>query len=346
MPHPRIALLWHQAEDQPKSRRQRLDDVFRALDALGAEVEPIVHADNAAEATRKRLLGADGVLVWVNPITDGRDRSVLDGLLREASAAGVWVSAHPDVIDVLGTKEVLYRTRGLGCGSDVRLYDDVLAFRAELPGRLGAGPRVLKRVRGNGGLGVWKLELVAPGSTTVHVQHAHDGAVEVLALDDALNRFAPYLAGGGRLVEQPFVPRSTEGMVRCYLSGDRVVGFSEHVARGFLPRVASRGSEKAPPSSAKTMYGPAAVAFCALRTAVETDWLPALQRVLQLDKETLPAIWDVDFLRGVVDAIGGDTWVLCEINVSCVSPYPGEAAEWIAQTAVTCVKQRRQRSDR
>ena len=175
------------------------------------------------------------MLVWVNPITDGRDRSVLDALLREASAAGVWVSAHPDVIDVLGTKEVLYRTRGLGCGSDVRLYDDVLAFRAELPGRLGAGPRVLKRVRGNGGLGVWKLELVAPGSTTVHVQHAHDGAVEVLALDDALNRFAPYLAGGGRLVEQPFVPRSTEGMVRCYLSGDRVVGFSEHVARGFLP---------------------------------------------------------------------------------------------------------------
>jgi hypothetical protein len=104
------------------------------LDALGAEVEPIVHADNAAEATRSGAAGADGVLVWVNPITDGRDRSVLDGLLREASAAGVWVSAHPDVIDVLGTKEVLYRTRGLGCGSDVRLYDDVVAFRAELLG--------------------------------------------------------------------------------------------------------------------------------------------------------------------------------------------------------------------
>jgi hypothetical protein len=332
-----MALLWHRAEDQPKARRQRLDDVFRALNALGAAVEPIVYAEDLRESVREQLRRVDGVLVWVNPITEGSDRAVLDSLLREASAAGVWVSAHPDVIDILGTKEVLCSTRELGWGSDVQLYADVATLRSELPRRLAAGPRVLKRTRGNAGIGVWKVQLM-PGAVTVHVQHAHDGAAEVLALDDALRRFAIQLAGGGRLVEQPFVPRSSDGMVRCYLSGDRVVGFSEHACRSLAPGVSSSADETARPSSGKTMYGSAAPAFRALRVAMETDWLPGMQRVLQLEAEALPAIWDVDFLRGPIDVTGDDTWVLCEVNVSCVSPYPEEAAEWIARTAVDRVK--------
>ena len=76
---------------------------------------------------------------------------------------------------------------------------------------------------------------------------------------------------------------------------------------------------------------------------METDWLPAMQRVLQREAETLPAIWDVDFLRGPINVTGDDTWVRCEVNVSCVSPYPEEAAEWIARTAVDRVKRMRGR---
>jgi hypothetical protein len=62
-------------------------------------------------------LQLDGVLVWINPIQDGANRASLDELLRDVSERGMWVSAHPDVIAKVGTKEVLYRTRGLGCGS-------------------------------------------------------------------------------------------------------------------------------------------------------------------------------------------------------------------------------------
>ena len=51
------------------------------------------------------------MLVWVNPIEQGLDRSKLDPLLREVADAGVWVSAHPDVILRMGTKEVLFDTR-------------------------------------------------------------------------------------------------------------------------------------------------------------------------------------------------------------------------------------------
>ena len=103
---PVIALLWHRAEDETKARRARLDGVFRALTALGAAPVPIVYADTMVEAAREQLLRADGVLVWVNPITKGRNRAVLDALLREVADAGVWVSAHPDVVSTLGTKEI------------------------------------------------------------------------------------------------------------------------------------------------------------------------------------------------------------------------------------------------
>ena len=63
----------------------------------------------------------DGVLVWVNPIHDGRNRANLDALLREMAASGVWVSAHPDVILKMGTKEVLHRTRTMSWGCDTAL---------------------------------------------------------------------------------------------------------------------------------------------------------------------------------------------------------------------------------
>src|SRR3954462_10957096 len=91
-------------------------------------------------------------------IHEGRNRANLDALLRETAAQGVWVSAHPDVILKMGTKKVLHRTRTMGWGCDTALYRTAEAMRAELPGRLAAGPRVIKRNRGNGGQGVWKIE--------------------------------------------------------------------------------------------------------------------------------------------------------------------------------------------
>jgi hypothetical protein len=36
-------------------------------------------------------------------MTDGRDRSKLDPMLRDLSDHCVWVSAHPDVIQKIGT---------------------------------------------------------------------------------------------------------------------------------------------------------------------------------------------------------------------------------------------------
>jgi hypothetical protein len=49
---------------------------------------------------------------------------------------------------------------------------------------------------------------------------------------------------------------------------------------------------------------------------------------------SLPIIWDADFLYGPRDAAGQDTYVLCEINVSSVFPFPEQAALEIARLAM------------
>src|SRR5665213_4587643 len=149
----RLALLW--PRDAPKwhaatLRDSRLGRVFDAMAALGIAAEPALYADDVADQVREQLLRCNGVLVWVDPLFAEQNRVVLDAMLRDVASKGVWVSTHPDVILKMGVKEVLYRTRHLGWGTDTHLYRDVGALREELPQRLRTtGPRVLKQNRGN-----------------------------------------------------------------------------------------------------------------------------------------------------------------------------------------------------
>ncbi len=94
-----------------KLEDSRFGATAAALRAAGLEVEGAPYADEAVEDVRAQLLRVDAVLVWVNPNERGRDRSVLNALLVDVASQGVLVSAHPMVIDRMGTKEVLYRTR-------------------------------------------------------------------------------------------------------------------------------------------------------------------------------------------------------------------------------------------
>ena len=96
-----IAILWRGDEGTRRSaspETSRFKAVFAALAKVGVDAEPLVYEDDVLDTTGARLATFDGVLVWVNPIHEGRNRANLDALLREVAARGVWVSAHPDVI--------------------------------------------------------------------------------------------------------------------------------------------------------------------------------------------------------------------------------------------------------
>jgi hypothetical protein len=329
----KVGLLWRAEwdppdEDPPVVETCRLHVMFAAFSALGVHAEPVVYSDESVEAVRDQLLALDGVLVWVNPIEQGLDRSALDPLLRDVAAAGVWVSAHPDVILKLGTKQVLVDTSHMSWSSDVHLYRTVGELRAELPARLAAhGPVVLKQHRGMGGDGVWKVEL---DGEDARVLHAARGSVpEVMPLEDFVQRCEPYFTGTGLMVEQPFEPRLGEGMIRVYLTHDRVVGFAHQYPRGLLP---PDEAEAVP--SAKVFELASAPAYGELRERMESEWVPQLQTTLQLETDSLPVIWDADFLYGPRDAAGADTYVLCEINASSTFAFPEHAMPGVAQAAI------------
>src|SRR4029077_20982693 len=149
----KIAILWRgdlEARQAATPANNRFHRIFEKLAAVGIHAEPAVYDEDFADEVRKQLLGADGVLVWVDPIYQGKTREALDPLLRDIAQRGPWVSAHPDVIRKMGVKEVLHRTRHLGWGIDTQLYRSVSEFRQALPAHPQTGPRVLKQNRGNG----------------------------------------------------------------------------------------------------------------------------------------------------------------------------------------------------
>ncbi|MCK1480328.1 Cj0069 family protein [Bradyrhizobium sp. 197] len=306
------------------AQNSRFVHLFEALAAVGIEARPAIYDECFAEEVREQLLGVDGVLVWVNPIQDGRSRAGLDALLRDVAARGVWVSAHPDVILKMGTKEVLYRTRSIGWGCDTALYETADAMRAELPTRLATGPRVIKRNRGNGGQGVWKVERL-PTSPMISVLDATKDGSEELTLDSFLGRCAEYFENGS-VVDQPFQPRLSEGVVRCYMAGDRCAGFGYHKVKALVdsPDARSQAGPRLYTSNADSR-------FQRLRGLMEDKWTPQLTSLLDIPRLDLPAIWDADFMLGPALPDGTDSYVLGEINVSSVHPYPDEAPAEIAR---------------
>ena len=323
----KVAVLWRgdprTAADVPPET-SRLHAVFAALERQGMAAEPMLYSEAAIEELCERLLLLDGVLVWVDPISEGQRRTALDGLLRQVAENGVFVSAHPDVILKMGVKEVLYRTRELGWGTDTDVYDTEALFKAKFPGRVAAGPRVLKQSRGNGGIGVWKVEGVSGG--TVRVQEAkRDSEPRELSLPDLVKLCRQYFEDGGRLIDQPFQARHLEGMIRCYMSGSRVVGFGHQLVRALAP-------PEAGPASPRLYSGPDDTRFQRLRRLMERQWASEMADLLEIDPAALPVIWDADFLLGPKTPEGDDSYVLCEINASSVFPIPDEAPAALAET--------------
>ncbi len=333
----KVAIVWRgdaAVREAATPQNNRFYRIFEELEAVGIDAEPAVYDEAFADDVREQLLGADGVLVWVDPIHQGKTRELLDPLLSDVVERGPWVSAHPDVILKMGVKEALYRTRHLGWGADTHLYRTAAEFNADFPPRLrSSGPRVLKQNRGNGGQGVWKVELVA--GTTVEVLHAQRGSVpEELPLGDFMARCQPYFGWGGCIIDQPFQPRLPEGMIRCYMGVDRVVGFGHQLIKALIPPPPEGPDSPAAQPGPRVMHGPDAEPFQALRAKMEDEWVPQTIEILGIDRTRLPIIWDADFLYGPRTASGEDTYVLCEINVSSCFAVPDEAPVAIAQLAL------------
>jgi hypothetical protein len=146
-----------------------------------------------------------------------------------------------------------------------------------------------------------------------------------------MDRCEEYFEWSGCLVDQEYQDRLADGMLRCYFTHDEVVGFARQWPKGLL----SFDPGEAPVESALSEMKGADASDCQeLRAKAENEWVPQLMTILGLERESLPVIWDADFLFGPKDAAGNDTYVLCEINVSAVWPFPPTASDTVAAAAL------------
>jgi hypothetical protein len=282
----------------------------------GWALQTLTYHDTRRELVRSEARACDAVLVWVNPIEPGLDRPHLDSFLGELSASGVLVSAHPGVILKIGTKDVLVETQRIGWSIEARAYRSLAEFKDQFPELIRRdGVRVLKQHRGNSGQGVWKVSLV---SGDYVVQPATRGApAETMSVSALMEFFQNQVfARGSHMVDQAWVATLPRGMVRAYLCGARVAGFGYQEINALYPVQPEDDFTRRQPSRRHYYTGECHL-FQSLRLRLERDWLPALQAHFGIEPHELPLIWDADFLFGE-----SDEYLLCEINASCVSPFP------------------------
>jgi hypothetical protein len=153
-------------------------------------------------------------------------------------------------------------------------------------------------------------------------------------LEDFMARCERYFGWGGCIIDQPFGRRLPEGMIRCYMGVDKVVGFGHQLIKALIPPPPEGPDSPAAQPGPRIMHGPDATPFQALRSKMEGEWVPQMMGLLAIDPGRLPIIWDADFLYGPRTASGEDTYVLCEINVSSCFAVPDEAPASIAGLAM------------
>jgi hypothetical protein len=320
----RLAILYpgdRSMRDRADPAESRFRALFEAFAAAGIHAEPAVYSDDFLDEVAEQLLQVNGVLVWHNPIERGRDRSLLDAMLRITAAKGIFVSTHPDTILKLGTKDVLLSVRDLPFGSDAYRVDSLEQLRTELPRRLSAGPRVLKQRRGHSGIGIWRVERF--DADRYALWHAERGASdEIVDLDGVVHRLAPYFENRDYMIDQAWQPRMVEGMTRAYMVRDRVAGFGHQTVIALHPRDAAGN---AVPTTPRLYSDPEDSRFQDVRRRLEDEWIGRLRERVGVKPEELPLLWDADFLLGDKKVDDAETYVLCEINVSSVAPFPESA---------------------
>jgi len=314
---------------------EKYKELAGAFSSQRFEVKSVLYNDESAGRLANELPSFDAVLVWVNPIEQGNDRKKLDSLLADVSGKGCFVTAHPEVILKMGTKDVLYKTRHMDWGADTKIYSDYEDFTKRFHESLQAsGIRVLKQNRGNGGNGVYKIIYGSSGNE-VTVIHAKGYEKRTLSLNNFYKEFGAFFSDNGMLIDQEWNKNMVNGMVRCYLSGTKVAGFGYQEINALYELVNEQNKTYVPPGK-RYYFTENCGLFNDLKEIMEIAWVPQLQNDLSLTDEVMPVIWDADFFINKVNsetAVG--KYTLCEINVSCVSPFPPGAVKFIVDEVKT-----------
>ena len=337
-----IALILY--GDSSSTRNALTDDNFKglaeSLSESGFNVESILYHHSKAKQLKIELERFTAALSWVNPkerTERSEDNFDLDDVLCHISKKGVYVSTHPDIIMEIGTKKVLYSTRNMDWGGDIELYSDYDDFEKRFINSLNnSSVRILKQYRGESGRGIFKVRLKDFENKTVSVVHAVSGNEErILSKNEFYDEFKQYFENDGLLINQQWAESINNGMVRCYLTGTKVSGFGYQESVALCPQP-DEPEAKVRPTSRRFYFSEDCGLFQDLRKIMETKWIPQLQEIHSISDGLMPLLWDIDlFINDVNTTKTEEKYTLCEINVSCVSPFPPSCVNHIVRELKT-----------
>jgi hypothetical protein len=265
----------------------------------------------------------DGYISRVNPgNVPGGENGYFD-LLARLSGAGLLGMSTPAEMMAYGAKDALVKLNTTDLvPADTAAYYEVAEFHRNFPTSLSYGERVLKQNRGSTGSGIWRVQLldkelaatVEPGTalpldTMLKCTEAVDNHTEIRPLGEFMDFCGQYILGAnGMLVDMRFLPRIVEGEIRILLVGPHPV-FVVH-------KKPAEGGD----NFSATLFSGAKYTYDRPEAWQElVDTFAAARPVIaeKLGGDNIPLIWTADFMLDTA-ADGSDTYVLGEINCSCV----------------------------
>lgn len=305
----------------PDGHRRDTMPMVEALRARGWTADVVFYRERDSERIFTDVCAsADAYVSRINPGTIPGGEAAYFDMLRRLCAAGVLGMPHPDAMIGYGAKDALVKLVGTGLvPSDTSAYYSVADFRERFPVSLSGGRRVLKQNRGSTGEGIWLVGLddprtfavgtALPGDARVKCVEAVDNHVEHHTLAEFMARCEEYIVGDhGMLVDMRFMPRIKEGEIRILLVGATPI-FVVH-------KKPAEGAD----SFSATLFSGARYTYDepARWSRLVDGFLGRLPEVMgRLGGHEIPLIWTADFMLDTA-ADGSDTYVLGEINCSCV----------------------------
>lgn len=292
--------------------------IVKALNEREWTSEIVFYNDEQrGEIYRYTLAKASAYISRINP-GNLEDESGYFQMLRELVNNGVEGLPHPDAMVAYGAKNALVALTDTDMvPDDTFAYYDFETFKSTFQKNLSTGERVLKQNRGSTGEGIWRVELAKPLNdgeivsfdAMVRCTEAKDNHVEERRLGEFIDFCAQYLGGNnGMIIDMPFMPRIVEGEVRVLM-----------LRRTPIYVVHKKPAESENAFSATLFSG-------AKYTYQEPSEWPELMDMVdknldgiieRLGGYAIPLLWTADFMLD--DKVGGgDSYILGEINASCV----------------------------
>ena len=297
--------------------------IVEAIKDKGFGAEVLFFRDEWADEVFKYILEkADAVVVRINPGNLPNGEAKLFEVLRQLHDSDVVILTHPNTMMRFGAKDALAKLADTDLVTeDTYAYYGYDEFEKTFPKSISYGTRVLKQNRGSTGSGIWRVEIVdkkvdyepgdtLPMDTVIKCTEALDNHVEYNTLGKFIKFCRQYVEGdNGMLVDMRFMPRITEGEIRILMVAYEPI-FVVHKK----------------PSSAKDAFS-ATIASGAEYTYYKPEEyqelvdkfigsIPMIAEKLGKIKNP-PLIWTGDFMLDT-DEDGNDTYVLGEMNCSCV----------------------------